>query len=191
MPLFLIFIIFNNHSHSTIIHSFILHHWPRPIFLYPHRFFAQQEKNLHEVPSRESNSGLPYSKPTRYQLSLAAPYWATPHLAEPRRTLLSHAAPCWILLTCSLYVQYYMRTLFERFEKIHIWLQHLYVDVRERKETHLNILRWFFFFFDKIRLSKLIFFLLPAQHPSVSQPSWSEKRDRQFQVINLRISDTV
>jgi hypothetical protein len=40
--------------------------------LYPHRFFAQQEKNLHEVPSRESNSGLPYSKPTRYQLSHAA-----------------------------------------------------------------------------------------------------------------------
>jgi hypothetical protein len=37
MPLFLIFIIFNNHSHSTIIHSFILHHSPRPVFLYPHR----------------------------------------------------------------------------------------------------------------------------------------------------------
>jgi hypothetical protein len=53
MPLFLIFIIFNNHSHSTIIHSFVLHHSPRPVFLYPHRFFAQQEKNLHEVPSRE------------------------------------------------------------------------------------------------------------------------------------------
>ncbi len=77
MPLFLIFIIFNNHSHSTIIHSFILHHSPRPVILYPHRFFAQQEKNLHEVPSH------------------AAPYWATPHLTEPRRTLLSHAAPYW------------------------------------------------------------------------------------------------
>jgi hypothetical protein len=81
MPLFLIFIIFNNHSHSTIIHSFILHHSPRPVFLYPHRFFAQQEKNLHEVPSRESNSGLPYSKPTRYQLSHAAP-WELSHAAE-------------------------------------------------------------------------------------------------------------
>ncbi len=76
MPLFLIFIIFNNHSHSTTIHSFALHHSPWPVFLYPHRFFAQQEKNLHEVPSRESNSGLPYSKPTRYQLSHAAPYVA-------------------------------------------------------------------------------------------------------------------
>jgi hypothetical protein len=33
MPLFLIFIIFfNNHSHSTIIHSFIPHHSPRPVF---------------------------------------------------------------------------------------------------------------------------------------------------------------
>jgi hypothetical protein len=31
------------------------------------------------VPSRESNSGLPSSKPTRYQLSHAAP-------TEPRRT---------------------------------------------------------------------------------------------------------
>jgi hypothetical protein len=43
--------------------------------LYPHRFFAQQEKNLHEVPSRESNSGLPYSKPTRnLQQADAHPY---------------------------------------------------------------------------------------------------------------------
>jgi hypothetical protein len=43
------------------------------VFLYPHRFFAQQEKNLHRVPSREWNLGLPYSKPTNYQLSYAAP----------------------------------------------------------------------------------------------------------------------
>jgi hypothetical protein len=34
MPLFLIFIIFNYHLHSTIIHSFILHHSPRPVFLF-------------------------------------------------------------------------------------------------------------------------------------------------------------
>ncbi len=52
MPLFLIVIIFNNHSHSTILHSFILHHSPRPVFLCPHRFFAQQEKNLRGVPHR-------------------------------------------------------------------------------------------------------------------------------------------
>ncbi len=34
MPLFLIFIIFNNHLHSTIITSFILHHSPRPVFIF-------------------------------------------------------------------------------------------------------------------------------------------------------------
>jgi hypothetical protein len=33
MPFFFIFIMFNNHSHSTIIHSFILHHSPRPCLL--------------------------------------------------------------------------------------------------------------------------------------------------------------
>ena len=72
MPLFLIFIIFNNHSHITFIHpsSFA----EACLLVSSSRFFAQQEKNLHEVPSRESNSGLPYSKPTRYQLSHAAPY---------------------------------------------------------------------------------------------------------------------
>jgi hypothetical protein len=81
MPLFLIFIIFNNHSHSTIIHSFIIHHSPRPVFLYP-----QQEKNLHEVPSPRIELGpalqqadaLP-TEPRRTLLSHAAPYWATPH----------------------------------------------------------------------------------------------------------------
>jgi hypothetical protein len=44
MPLFLTVIIFNIHSYNTIIHFFILHHLPRPVFLYPHRFSAQQEK---------------------------------------------------------------------------------------------------------------------------------------------------
>ncbi len=43
---FLIFIIFNIHSYNTIIHSFILHHFPRPVFLYLHRFSDQQEKPL-------------------------------------------------------------------------------------------------------------------------------------------------
>jgi hypothetical protein len=31
-------------------------------------------KNLPGVPSRELNPGLPYGKPTHYQLSYAAPY---------------------------------------------------------------------------------------------------------------------
>jgi hypothetical protein len=34
MPLFLSFIIFNNHSYNTIIHPFILRHLPRSVFLY-------------------------------------------------------------------------------------------------------------------------------------------------------------
>jgi hypothetical protein len=41
---FLTFIIFNIHLYSTIIHSFILHHLPWPVFLYLHRFSDQQEK---------------------------------------------------------------------------------------------------------------------------------------------------
>ncbi len=70
----------------------------------------------HRVSSRESNSGLPYIKPTHYQLSYAAPYWATPHPTELhrpcgptphptelRRTLratphpLSYASPNWAM----------------------------------------------------------------------------------------------
>jgi hypothetical protein len=34
-------------------------------------------KNLPGVPSRDLNSGLPYSRPARYQLSYAAPYTVT------------------------------------------------------------------------------------------------------------------
>jgi len=70
MPLFSTFIIFNIHSYNTIIHSFILQHLPRPyIFIgYTHR-----KRRLHGVPSRESNSGLPYSKPMHYHLSYTAP----------------------------------------------------------------------------------------------------------------------
>ena len=73
MPLFLfILIIFNN------IHTFI-----QSQYIHPSPF---AEASLHILiacvlsgenfpvgPSRESNSGLPYSKPTRCQLSHAAP----------------------------------------------------------------------------------------------------------------------
>jgi hypothetical protein len=34
-------------------------------------------KNLPVVPSQDLNSGLPYSRPARYQLSYAAPYTVT------------------------------------------------------------------------------------------------------------------
>jgi hypothetical protein len=43
-------------------------------------------RNLPGVPSRDSNSGLPYSKPPHYQLSCAAPYWAALHPTELRCT---------------------------------------------------------------------------------------------------------
>jgi hypothetical protein len=43
--------------------------------------------NLPGVRSRETNSGLPYSRPAHYQLSYAA------HLTELRCTLPSYAAP--------------------------------------------------------------------------------------------------
>jgi hypothetical protein len=49
MPLFLIFIIFNNHSHSTIIHSFILHHSPRPVFLLSEEAMRIQEDRPREL----------------------------------------------------------------------------------------------------------------------------------------------
>jgi hypothetical protein len=55
--------------------------------------------DLPVVPSRESNSGLPYSKPTRYQLSHAAP------------SQLSHAAPSYNKLLSA----YYRKTL--KYEK--------------------------------------------------------------------------
>ncbi len=61
---------------------------------FPHRFVSSVGRP--SLWCREWNSGLPYSKPTRYQLSHAAPSnWATPHHTEPRRTILSHAAPFW------------------------------------------------------------------------------------------------
>jgi hypothetical protein len=64
-------------------------------------------RNLPGVPSRDSNSGLPYSKPALYQLSCAAPYWAALHpielrctLTELRCTLLPTELRC-TLLSCA------------------------------------------------------------------------------------------
>ncbi len=54
------------------------------IHQFHHCLFAQRE-NLPGVPSRDSNSGMPYSRPAHYQLSYAAP-------------LLSYAAPYWATL---------------------------------------------------------------------------------------------
>ncbi len=53
-------------------HTFIHLHSPGPLSI-SSLPLCSVWKNLPVVPSRESNSGLPSSKPTRYQLSHAAP----------------------------------------------------------------------------------------------------------------------
>ncbi len=65
---FLVHTFIQSHSYNT----FIRRHPPRFLSISPHRLPAQWE-NLPGVPSRESNSGLPYSKPTHYHLSYIAP----------------------------------------------------------------------------------------------------------------------
>ncbi len=65
-----------SHSFNTFIHR----HSLRPLSI-SSSLVCSVGKHLPVVPRRESTSGLPYSKPTRYQLSHAAPYQ------------LSHAAP--------------------------------------------------------------------------------------------------
>jgi len=77
MPLFLYFLFFcyNTYNHSRIT----IAKGPSP-YLHSCRLSG---RNLPGVPSRDSNSGLPYSKPAHYQLSCAAP-------------LLSCAAPLYI-----------------------------------------------------------------------------------------------
>jgi hypothetical protein len=58
------FIIFNIHSYNTILHSFILHHLPRPVFFW--YFIAQQEKPPGVLTSRESN----WREPTELRRTL-------------------------------------------------------------------------------------------------------------------------
>jgi hypothetical protein len=56
-----------SHSYNTFIHR----HSLRPLSI-SSSLVCSVGKNLPVVPSRELNSDLPYSKPTRYQLSHAA-----------------------------------------------------------------------------------------------------------------------
>ncbi len=82
MPLFLFFFLhifityihsfIQSHSYNTFIHS----HSLRPLSI-SSSLLCSVGKHLPVVPSRESNSGLPYSKLTRYQLSHATPYEET------------------------------------------------------------------------------------------------------------------
>ncbi len=89
----LFFIFYNIHTYIHPI-TFIQYIYPSPFAeasLHLLIAFKLSGEDIPVVPSRESNSGLPSSKPTHYQLSHAAPY-------EPRRTIMSHAAPCILLL---------------------------------------------------------------------------------------------
>jgi hypothetical protein len=85
MPLFLfIFIFYEMH---TFIQSQSI--YPSPFAEASLHFLIAcmlSGENFPVVPSRELNSGLPYSKPTHCQVSRAAPFRATPHHPEPRRT---------------------------------------------------------------------------------------------------------
>jgi hypothetical protein len=94
MPLFLIFIIFNTLYNHTFIH-------PSPFAEACLLGVPTAEPRIELGPALQQADALPTettphpAEPRCTLLSHAAPYWATPHPAEPRRTLLSHAAPCW------------------------------------------------------------------------------------------------
>jgi hypothetical protein len=68
--LFLFFITFIQYNHPITYIQYIR----RGLSPSPHRLWLSG-KDLPVVPSRESNSGLPSSKPTHYQLSHAAPHY--------------------------------------------------------------------------------------------------------------------
>ncbi len=78
MPLFLfIFHILQHKYIHSITVTFIQHIYPSPFCGVSLHFLIACKlsgKNLSVVPSQESNSDLPYSKPTRYPLSHATPY---------------------------------------------------------------------------------------------------------------------
>ncbi len=82
--IYFFFICYNMHTVHAFIQShsyntFIRHHSPGLLSI-SSSLVGSVGKNLPLVPSRESNSGLPYSKPTRYQLSHAAPFFGLSHL---------------------------------------------------------------------------------------------------------------
>jgi hypothetical protein len=97
MPLFLFIFCFHNlqyrHTFNPIHTIHLSVAVRRGLSPSPHRFVSSVGKTVPVVPSRESNSGLPYSKPTRYQLSNAAPSEQRRTISEQRRTMLSNAAP--------------------------------------------------------------------------------------------------
>jgi hypothetical protein len=70
--LFVYFHIFITYIHSFNHNTFIRRHSLKPLTI-SSSLCQLSGENLPVVPSRESNSGLPYSKPTCCQLSHAAP----------------------------------------------------------------------------------------------------------------------
>ncbi len=71
MPLFLFILIFSSTYRTWYIHSIFIQN------IHPLQLATRQlsGKNLPGgVPSMESNSGLPYSKPTQYHLGCVAPF---------------------------------------------------------------------------------------------------------------------
>jgi hypothetical protein len=70
---FCVFLLF---FYNTYNHLLINIRWGPSPYLHSCRLSG---RNLPGVPSRDSSSGLPYSKPAHYQLSCAAPYWAALH----------------------------------------------------------------------------------------------------------------
>ncbi len=87
MPLFLfIFRFYNIQYRHSFNHIYIIHFYVairRGLSPSPHRFVSSVGKTLPVVPSRESNSGLPYG----FTASRRATNWATPNHKEPRRSI--------------------------------------------------------------------------------------------------------
>ncbi len=112
----LLFLTFSHIIHRTsyIVHSFVLHRLPRPVFLYLHRFSAQQEKSPRGAEPRiELGHALQQSDELR---------------TEPRRTLkfcaiysfflscqcIKDIMSLWLFVQCNAYQLNILRTPYYR-----------------------------------------------------------------------------
>ncbi len=101
MPHFLTFIIFNIHSSNTSIHSFILHHLTRSVFLYLHRCSSKRRTSMGFRAQNRTRACL-NSKPTHYQLSYDS-YWTVgPVSLAPEPVLRIHDIFGWIRIRGSM-----------------------------------------------------------------------------------------
>jgi hypothetical protein len=78
------------------------------------------QKDLHRVSGRDSNLGLPYSSPTHYPLSYAAPSFSAPQpcLAPPYPSLLATQHPSLKYAATTLIVMIFKTNVFWHFLKI-------------------------------------------------------------------------